>query len=142
MGALGCSECNKQEANRYTDEAYAWEVATMRVCLHVLFSSFAMPVVVFRPTQRLDEFAVVGFERLGLVSFAFVDAFALFCVCIFVTAGPSKQRVEQGNLYGLCFAISPEPSCEPRPHISEAYQLIGRIDEARSVPENGCFWLV
>ena len=39
----------QQETGRkqYTDEAYAWEVATVGVCFHVLFSSFAMPVFVF-----------------------------------------------------------------------------------------------
>ena len=57
----------------------------------------------------------------------------------FRPAGPSKQRVEQANLYALCFAISPEPSCERRPHISERYQLIGRIDEARLYLRTGAF---
>ena len=102
----------------------------MRVCFHVLFSFFAMPVFWFSTNQRLDEFAVFGFERLDFVSSGFFDGFAFF-VLHFRNAGPSRRRVEQANLYGLCFAISPEPSCEPRPHVSETYQSIGRIAEAR-----------
>ena len=43
---------------------------------------FAKSVVV-STNQRLDEFAVVGFERLDLVSSALFDAFAVLC-CIFV----------------------------------------------------------
>ena len=85
----------------------------------------------FSTNQRLDEFAVFwGFERLDFVSSGFFDGFGCF-VLHFRNAGPSRRRVEQANLYGLCFAISPEPSCEPRPHISETYQSIGRIEEAR-----------
>ena len=72
-----------------------------------------------------------GFERLMTLSVLVVfDGFEFF-VLHFRNAGPSRRRVEQANLYGLCFAISPEPSCEPRPHISETYQSIGRVEEAR-----------
>ena len=57
---------------------------------------------------------------------------ALRCFALhFRNSGPSRRRVEQANLYGLRFAVSPEPNCEPRPHICETYQSIGRIEEAR-----------
>ena len=117
-------------SKQYMDEAYAWEVATVRVCFHVLFSSFAMPVFVFhQSTTRL----VGGFLALSLLtSPALFSPTALRCFALhFRNAGPSRRRVEQANLYGLCFAVSPEPNCEPRPHICETYQSIGRIEEAR-----------
>ena len=102
------------------------------------FHCFAMPVLnaFHQSTTRLRAFFFLssrlffGFERLDFVSSPCFDGFAFF-VLHFRNAGPSRRRVEQANLYGLCFAISPEPSCEPRPHISETYQLIGRIEEAR-----------
>ena len=56
------SECRQTGSKQYTDEAHAWEVATVRVCLHVLsYIHSAMPVLLFTTIQRLDEFAVVGF---------------------------------------------------------------------------------
>ena len=70
-----------------------------------------------------------GFERLDFVSSGFFDGFGVF-VLHFRNGGPSRRRVEQANLYGLCFAISPEPSCEPRCQSSETYQSIGRMAEA------------
>ena len=84
----------------------------------------------FPPINDSMSSRFFGFERLDFVSSPFFDGFACF-VLHFRNAGPSRRRVEQANLYGLCFAISPEPSCEPRPHISETYQSIGRIEEAR-----------
>ena len=67
-----------------------------------------------------------GFERLDFVSSGLFDGFGFF-VLHFRSGGPSRRSVEEANLHGLCFAISPEPSCEPRCHISETYQSIGRI---------------
>ena len=61
MGALGCSESNKQGGNRYTDEAYAWEVATVRVCFPVLFSCFAMRVFVFHQSTTRFVRGCLGF---------------------------------------------------------------------------------
>ena len=116
MGALGCSESNKQGRKQYTDEATHGRSrlcgCVSMFCFHALQCLF-----LFSTNQRLDEFAVLfGFERLGFVSSAFFDGFACF-VLHFRNAGPSRRRVEQANLYGLCFAISPEPSCEPpTPH--------------------------
>ena len=65
---------------QYTDKAYAWEVATVGVCFHVLFSSFAMPVFWLSTNQRLDWFAAFGFERLEFVRFPLFDGFGFFCV--------------------------------------------------------------
>ena len=112
------------------DEAYALEVATVRVCFHVLFHALQC-LFLFFTNQRLDEFAVcVGFERYAFYSFSCFDGFGLF-VLHFRNAGPSRRRVDKANMYGLCFPISPEPSCEPRPRISETHQSIGRIEETR-----------
>ena len=130
MGALGCSECNKQDGNNTRmrpthGRSRLWGCVSM-FCFHPLQCLF-----LFSTNQRLDEFAVLGFERLDFVSSSFLRRLCAFFVLHFRNAGPSRRRVEQANLYGLCFAISPEPSCEPRPHISETYQSIGRIEEAR-----------
>ena len=131
MGALGCSQCNnKQEANntrmRPTHGRSRLCGCVSMFCFHPLQYLF-----LFSTNQRLDWFAV--FLALSVLTSSVLlsfDGFAFF-VLHFRNAGPSRRRVEQANLYGLCFAISPEPSCEPRPHISETYQLIGRIEEAR-----------
>ena len=126
------------ETEQYTDEAYAWEVATVRVCFRVCFHPLQC-LFLFSTIQRLDEFAVLGFERLDFVSFPCIDGFACF-VLHFRNAGPSRRRVEQANLYGLCFAISPQSSCEPRPHISETYQWMSG-NTTQIVAENGWFRL-
>ena len=81
-----------------------------------------------------------GFERVEFVSCRFFDGFACF-VLHFRDAGPSRQRVEQANLYGLRFAISPEPNPDSRPHSSAIYQSVGRIEEARQLLKNGCVWM-
>ena len=94
-------------------------------CFHPLQWVFCFPPINDSMSSRY-----FGFERLDFVSSGFFDGFGFF-VLHFRNGGPSRRRVEQANLYGLCFAISPEPSCEPRPHISETYQSIGRIAEAR-----------
>ena len=130
MGVLGCSECNKQEANntrmRPTHGRSRRCRCVSMFCFHPL-----QYLLLFPTNQRLHEFAVVGFERRDLVSSpSFDDGFAFFVLHLRNTRH-SSQRVEQANLYGLCFAISPDPSCEPRPHISGAYQWIGRIEKAK-----------
>ena len=61
------------------DEAYAWEVATVRVCLHVLFSSFALPVLVFHQSTTRLVFGFVS-KRIDFVVSAFFDGFAFFPV--------------------------------------------------------------
>ena len=85
----------------------------------------------FSTNQRVHCSAVLwDFERLDLGSSAFFGGFA-FIVLHLCDAGPSRRRGEQANLYGLCFAISPETNCELRTHISETYPSIGRIEAAK-----------
>ena len=122
---------NKQEANSTRMRPTHGRSRLCGVCFHVLFSSFAMPVFVFhQSTTRLVRGWFLALSVL--TSSVLLPSTALrFFVLHFHNAGPSRRRVEQANLYGLCFAISPEPNCEPRPRISETYQSIGRIEEAR-----------
>ena len=129
MGALGCSECNEQGRNitrmRPTHGRSRLCGCVPTVCFHLLLC-----LCLFTTNQRLDEFVVFGFERLGLVSSDIVDGFGFF-VLRSRHAGHSRGRVEQGNMHGLCLAISQGPSCEPPPHISATYQFIGRVEKPR-----------
>ena len=84
------------------------------------------------PINRSMSSRLFGFERLDFVSALFLEIFACF-VLHYRNLRPSRRRVEQANLYGLCFAISPEPNCEPRSHMPETYQSIGRIEAGRQL---------
>ena len=54
-----------KKAKLLIGQAYAWEVATVGVCFHVLFSS---------------SVCAFGFERLDFLSSFFFDGFGFFCV--------------------------------------------------------------
>ena len=128
MGALGCSECHKREGNntrmRPTHERSRLCGCVCMFCFHSLCNA----CFGFSPINDSISWRFVGFERLDLVSSPCFDGFACFVLHV-RNAGPSRRRVEQANLLcGLCFAISPEPNCEPQPHISETYQSIGRAE--------------
>ena len=81
MSVLACSERNKQEAND-TRLRPTYGRSRLRTCVCMFCFHPLQSLLLFSTNQRLDEFAVVGFERLGLVSFAFVDGVALFCAAL------------------------------------------------------------
>ena len=131
MGALGCAERNKQDGNN-TRMRPTHEKSRLCGCVSMMFCFHALQCLcLFSTNQRVcSRFFGFGFERLDFVTCPFVDR----CACFVLhcrNVGSSRRRVEQATLCGLCFAISPQPSCEQRPHISEIYQLIGRVAKAR-----------
>ena len=103
----------------------------MRVYFDVLFSSFAMRVFVFHQSTTRFVRGCLGFERLDLVGSAFFDGFGFFVLKHFVMLDLQDEGSSKQALYGLCFAVSPEPSCGLRPHVPETYQSIGRIEQTR-----------
>ena len=112
----------------------------MRVCFHVLFSCSAMVVFVFH--QSTIRFVRDSVSSVLASSILFSSTALRVFLLHFCNAGPSRRRVEQASLlYGLCFAISPEPNYQPPPHISEIYLSIGSIEQARRslrTPPFGC----
>ena len=52
----------------------------MRVCFHVLFSSFAMAVFWFSTNQRLDWSAAMALSVLTFVSVPILRRLWVFCV--------------------------------------------------------------
>ena len=79
MGALGCSECNKPEANN-TRMRPSHGRSGLCGCVCMFGFQLLRCLFFFFTNQRLDESAVVGFERLDLVNSPFVDGVAFFCV--------------------------------------------------------------
>ena len=140
MGALGCSECNKQEANntrmRPTHGRSRLCGCVSMFCFHPLQCLF-----LFSTNQRLDEFAVVGFERLDLVSSPLVRRLCVFVCCIFVML----DLQDEGSSKQTCMVcVSPfhqNPVVNRDPTFLRAYQSIGQDRRSQTVAENRCFRL-
>ena len=102
-------------SKQYTDEAYAWEVATVGVCFDVLFLSLALPVFVFH--QSTTRLSPQWFLALSLLTSSVrLSPTALRCLCcIFVMLdlqdhGSSKQTCM------VCvspFHQNPDVKCDP-----------------------------
>ena len=82
-------------------------------------------------------------ERLGFVSSAVFDGIALSLCCMFAMLELQDEESSKQTCCMVCVSpFSPEPSCEPPPHIFETYQSIARQYRTnQTVAENGCFWL-
>ena len=104
-------------------------------CFHALPYLFS-----FSTNQRIDHFAVWGLSVLTSSLILLFDDFACFLLH-FRNAGFSRRRAEEANMYGLCYAISPDQTCYPRPHISEHLSIDWHDRKSLTVAENDWFRL-
>ena len=125
MGALGCAECNKQAENNTRmrpthGRSRLWGCVSM-FCFHPLQCRF-----LFSTNQRLDEFAVVVFERLDLPQLSFLRRRHCACFVLhFRNAGAfkTKGRATSKPVRFVFRYIQQNLRCQPRPRISESLSI-------------------